>query len=128
MRAGGGQRNQCVAGAHLGAVDDVGLLDHADAEAGQVVVFTFVHAGHLGGFAAHQGAASLLAASTNAGDHLRCDVDIELAGGVVVQEEQRLGATDDQIVDAHGDQVDADAVVHAQIHCQTQLGANAVSA
>ena len=34
--------------------------------------------------------------------------DIELAGGEVVEEEQRLGALDDDVVDAHGDEVDAD--------------------
>ncbi len=35
---------------------------------------------------------------------------IELAGGEVVEEEQRLGALHDDVVDAHGDQVDADRI------------------
>ena len=34
---------------------------------------------------------------------------VKLAGGEVVEEEQRLGALHDEVVDAHGDQVDADA-------------------
>ena len=39
---------------------------------------------------------------------------IELAGGEIVEEEQRLGALHDEVVDAHGDEVDADRVVHAR--------------
>ena len=39
------------------------------------------------------------------------DFGVELAGGEVVEEEQRLGALHHQVVDAHGDQVDADRVV-----------------
>jgi len=54
--------------------------------------------------------------------------DVELAGGVVVQEEQRLGAAHYQVVDAHGDQVDADAVVFVQVQGQAQFGAHAVGA
>ena len=38
-------------------------------------------------------------------------VGVDLAGGDVVEEEERLGAHADQVVDAHGDQVDADRVV-----------------
>src|SRR5690606_41015620 len=87
VRAGGGQGDQGVAGGHLGAVDDLGLFHHADAEAGQVVVLAFVHARHLGGFAAHQGAAGQLATGADAGDHGGGDIDVELAGGVVVEEE-----------------------------------------
>src|SRR5690606_28834993 len=51
-----------------------------------------------------------------------------LAGGEVVQEEQRLGALHQHIVDAHGDQVDADAVVPVQLLRQLELGADAVGA
>jgi hypothetical protein len=37
------------------------------------------------------------------------DIRVELAGGEIVEEEQRLGALHDQIVDAHRDQIDPDA-------------------
>ena len=56
------------------------------------------------------------------------DVDAELAGGVVVEEEQRLGALHDDVVGAHRDQVDADRVVAAGLDRQAQLGADAVGA
>ena len=51
---------------------------------------------------------------------------IQLAGGEIIEEQQRLGALDDQVVDAHGDQVDADGVVLARGDGDLQLGADAV--
>jgi hypothetical protein len=53
-------------------------------------------------------------------------VGIELAGGEIVEEEQRLGALHDEVVDAHGDEVDADRVVDAGVDGDLQLGADAV--
>ena len=97
-------------------------------EAGQVVLARRVHVRHLGGLAADQGAAGLLAAAGDAADHRDRGVHVELAGGEVVQEEQRLGALDQDVVDAHGDQVDADGVVAAQLLGQLELGADAVGA
>ena len=128
VRAGRWQGQQGVAGGNLGAVDDLGFFYNADAETGQVVVFAFVHAWHFSGFAAYQGATRQLATRANPGHNLCGGLDVELAGGVVVQEEQRLGAAHHQVVDAHGDQVDADAVVLVQVQCQAQLGAHAVGA
>ena len=56
------------------------------------------------------------------------DADVQLAGGEVVEEEQRLGAADDQVVDVHRDQVDAHGVVPAGQERELQLGADAVGA
>nr|GFA99101.1 hypothetical protein [Tanacetum cinerariifolium] len=128
MRTGGGQGDQRVAGSDLGAVDDLGFFNHTDTETGQVVVFAFVHAGHFSGFATDQRAAGQLTARTNAGDDLGCGVDVQFAGRVVIKEEQRLGAAHHQIVDAHGDEVDADGVVLVEVQGQTQLGADTVGA
>src|SRR5690606_8931704 len=55
-------------------------------------------------------------------------VHVQLAGGVVVEEEQRLGAAHHQVVHAHGDQVLSDAVMPVQVQGQAQLGAHAVGA
>ena len=49
-----------------------------------------------------------------------------LAGGEVVEKEQRLGALHDEVVHAHGDEVDADGVVAAGVDGQPQFGADAV--
>ncbi|MNV27903.1 hypothetical protein D3C71_1190700 [compost metagenome] len=126
MRAGGGDADQHVAGGHAGAVLHFALLDAGDGEAGQVVFARGIHVGHFGGFTTDQRATGLGAAVGNAADHGRSGVDVELAGGEVIQEEQRLGALDQDVVDAHGDQIDADGVVAAQLLCELQLGADAV--
>ena len=56
----------------------------------------------------------------------RATSHVQLAGGVVVQEHQRLGALGQQVVDAHGHQIDADGVVMAALDGDLQLGADAV--
>ncbi|MNT00431.1 hypothetical protein D3C72_1348640 [compost metagenome] len=126
MRAGSAQGDQCVAGLHLAAVDNLGLFDHADAKAGHVVVFAVVHARHFSGFTAHQSTARLLTAFGDTGDHAGRGVHVQFAGGKVIQEEQRLSALNHQIVHTHCNQIDADGVVSFQVHRQTQLGAYAV--
>jgi hypothetical protein len=105
------------------------LLPHyPDAETRQVIVLCLVHPGHLGGFAAHQGTAGQLAAAAYAFHHVHRCVHIQRAGSVVVEEKQRLGAGDHQVVDAHGNQVDTYGVVFAQVHRQAQFGADPVGA
>ena len=59
MQAAGGDADQPVAAGDGRAVDDLGVVDHADGEAGQVVFALGVHPGHFRGFAADQGAAGL---------------------------------------------------------------------
>lgn len=53
-------------------------------------------------------------------------IDIELAGGEVVEKEQRLGAPTDQVVHAHRHEVDADRVDVAGVDGDTQLGTDAI--
>ncbi len=93
---------------------------------GEVVIGAVVHAGHLGGLAADQGAAGLHAALDDAGNHALADADVEFPAGIVIQEKQRLGALHDHVVDAHRDQVDAHAVVPLGVDRQAQFGADAV--
>ena len=64
--------------------------------------------------------------SAIAGDHPLGDAAVELAGGEIIEEEERLGALDDEIVGAHRDQIDADAVVAVVIDRELELGADAV--
>ena len=128
MRARRGDAQQHVAFADLGAVEQLRFFHRADGEAGQVVFAGAVHVGHFRGFAADQGAAGEFAAFGDAGDDGDGGVDVELAGGEIVQEEQRLGALHQHVVHAHADQVDADGVVAAQLLGQLELGAHAVGA
>jgi len=123
-----GTIEQLVARHDRAAVDDALLLHHADTEAREVVFALGVHAGHLRGLAADQGAARLLAALRDALDHAGGDPGVELAAGEVVEEEQRLRALHQHVVRAHRHQVDADAVVPVQLEGELQLGADAVGA
>ena len=101
-------------------------LHRADGEARKVEVAPVIHARHLGGLAPDQGAAAVGAALGDAGDDAGGLVKLQLAGGEIVQEEQRLGPLADQVVDAHGDEVDADRVHMAGVDGDAQLGAHPV--
>src|SRR6185503_5658054 len=75
---------------------------------------------------ANEGAADLLAGARDAGDDRLRFLDFELAGGEIVEEEKRLSALDDEIVDAHRDEILADRFVATGRDCDLQLGADAV--
>ena len=128
MHAAGSDAHKDVAHLDLGAVDQLGLLHDARREAGDVILVAFVHAGHLGRLAAHQGAARLAAALGHAGDD-RLDLGRDIVPqGHIVQEEERLGALREHVIDAHGHGVDADGVVLVHREGDLELGAHAVGA
>ena len=126
MNARAGQPEDDVARRDPVAGQRLGPIDRADAEAGEVIVALGVHAGHFGRLAADQRAAGLAAAFGDRRDDRGGDVIVELPGRIIVEEEQRLGALDDEIVDAHRDEVDADPVMPAGLDRQLELGADAV--
>ena len=128
MGAVGSQTQHDVARFDAAAVDDALFFDHADGEACQVVFAFGVHAGHFGGFAADEGAAGFFASLGDAFNHVGSAGDVEFAAGEIVEEEQRLRALNQNIVDAHGDEVDADGVVFVPVEGEFELGAHAVSA
>jgi len=82
----------------------------------------------LRGLAADQRAARELASGGDALDDFGGDRDVEPLADVVVEEEQRLRALDQDVVDAHRDEIDADGVVPVQRERELQLGADAVGA
>jgi len=59
-------------------------------------------------------------------DHGRGHVDVEPSGRVVVEEEQGFGTLHHDVVHAHRNQVDADAVVPAQFLGNPELRSDAV--
>ena len=127
MHAGGRQAEHDVAGRDIGARQHRAALGRADREAGEIVVAGRVEARHFGGLAADQRAAGL------AGSPPRCPATTvaptsgsQLAAGEIVEEEQRLGALHHEVVDRHGDEVDADRVVQAGLDRDLDLGADAV--
>ena len=70
-------RSEHVAGGDALAVDQALAFDGADDEAGEIVLTVGVEAGHLGGLAAQQRTAVVLAAARQALDDLLSDVGQE---------------------------------------------------
>ena len=128
MRPRGCHRDNGVADCGPGAVDDPALFDNAHAETGKVVITLVIHAGQFGGLAADERAAGLLTPGGDTGDNLRCCIDVQVTGGVIVEEKERLGALHHDVVDAHPDKIDADGVVPAHGQGKFELGTDAVGA
>ena len=104
------------------------LFDDADGEAGHVEFARGVDGGHFGGFAAEQGAAGLHAAVGDALDDFGGGGGVEGVEGEVVEEEEGFAALDDEVVDVHGNEVDADGVVFFEGGGDFDFGADAVGA
>jgi hypothetical protein len=121
-----GEAEDHVSGDNLVSGQHLIALDRADAEAGEVIVAIAIHARHFGGLAADQRAAGLAAALGDAGDHGGGDSIVEFAGGIIVEKEERLRALHDKIVDAHGDEIDADRVMFAAVDGEFELGTDTV--
>src|SRR5574337_1403052 len=128
MRAGGGEADQDVTRLDRAAINDFAFFHYAHGKTGEVVIFTGVHARQFGGFAADQRATGEFAAARDAFDHGFRGVYLQLAAGVVIQEKQRLGPRDHDVVDAHGHEVDADGVVAPALDGELEFGADAVGA
>ena len=126
--AAAGYGNDLISCHHSAAINQGVFLHHRHTEAGQVVATGAIEAGHFGGFAAQQGAATLAAAIGDSLHHGRHRLRAELAGGQVVEKKEGLGPAGDHVVDAHGHQVDADAVVAAMGLGQFELGAHPIGA
>ncbi len=126
MDARRGEAEQHIAGRYVAARQDAVALDRAHCEPGEVVVAAGIDAGHFGGLAADEGGARLAATIGDPGDHRGGDRRVELAGGEIVEEEQGLGALDDEVVHAHRDEVDSDRIVPPGLDGELHLGADAV--
>ena len=126
VHAARSKAQQHIARGNLVAGQLLAAFHRADAEAGEVVVARRIHPRHFRRLAADQRASGHLAAFGDAGDHAFRDAVLQLAGGEIIEEEQRLCALHDQIVDAHGDQIDADRVMAVMLDGELQLGPDTV--
>ena len=129
MHAAGGDADQHIARLHRACPGQDGVALHrAHGKSGQIEIALGVEAGHFRGLAADQGAAGFLAGARDAFHHDGGGVHVQLAGGVIVEKEKRLRALHHDVVDAHGDQILADAVKTACVDGELELGADAVGA
>lgn len=115
---------------HLDAapIDHLITFDAADDEAGDVVVAQRVEARHLGGLPADQRATGIAAGGGDAVHHLGEMLRREPAGRVVVEEEERVGAAAEDVVDAVVDQVGADTAMAPGGDRHLHLGAHGIGA
>jgi hypothetical protein len=97
------QAQEAVARQNGAAVNAPAAFDDTDTEAGQVVLPRLIKAGQLGRFPANEGAAGLLAAGGDPGDHLFRDPDVQGAGCEIIKKEEWFCATYNQVVDVHRD-------------------------
>ena len=121
-----GQADQRVSyldalGAELGAA-----LEDPHRESGNVEFVDPHHATVLCGLAAEQRAPRLAAPVRDAGHDLFDARGLHRSDSDIVEHEQRLGSDADEVVDAHGDEVDPDRVVAAGLAGHLELGADAV--
>jgi len=126
VRAAGGQSDQHAVLVDTGSVDQLIALDRTNRKARQIVLACAVHSRHFSGLAADQRTSRPSAALGDSGNNGRCGVYVQLAAGEIVEKEQRFCAADQNVVDAHGHEVNADAVVDASLAGQQKLGPHAV--
>ncbi|GIU89632.1 MAG: hypothetical protein KatS3mg010_0731 [Acidimicrobiia bacterium] len=122
---GAREPDDAIAGAHP-LRQHVRAVDHTDREADEVELAGLHHARVLRHLAAEQRAARLAAALGDPGDELVDLLRNELADRDVVEEEQRLGTLRGDVVDRHGDAVDADRRAPVREPRHERLRADAV--
>ena len=70
-----------------------------------------IHTRHFSGFAADQRTAGLQTAFGDTVNDAGRGIDVQFAGRVVIEEEQRLCALNHKVIHTHRDQIDTDRVV-----------------
>src|ERR1019366_10801631 len=126
MQAVRRQADEDVADFDVLAGDHVRAVDTAHDGACEFVFAVGVEAGHLRGLAADEGAAVGAACFGEAADDSLNGIAIllaELAGGEVVEEEERRGTLYGDVVDAVVDEVRTDRVVNAEFEGDLEFGA-----
>ena len=111
MQTARGQADQFAARGDSRPEQQAVPFSGSDDEARKIVLALRVKARHLGGLATDQGHAILLAREANPAYHLGSDLRVEPTDGKIVQEEQRGGTLDGDVVDAMVDQALAHAIV-----------------
>ena len=126
VQAGGWEANQDVTRADTRARDQVGKGRDTHHEARQVVVLLLVEAGQLGGLTAHERHPVGQACPGHPRHQGRGLRGLQTPDAEVVQEEERIGTLNSDVVDAMVDEVLAHGVVAVQRDRDLELGADAI--
>jgi hypothetical protein len=126
VQPGGGKAEDNVPRCKVGAGQQTLAFCRADGKAGDVVIAAPVKTRHFGRLAADQRCPSDSAALGDTLDHIARDRHVESGGGEIIEKEERLATLRDEVVDAHGDEVNADRLVPTAVDGDLQLGADAV--
>ena len=126
MDAGGGEADHDVAFTDRRAVDETLAVDEPDAGPGEVELVVAVDPGQLGGLAAEQCDAGGAADLGGTFDQLRDLVQRDPVRGDVVEEEERVGARRQHVVDAVRREVGAAGAQRAALAREDQLRPDAV--
>jgi hypothetical protein len=104
-----------------------GLLGNdSNGKACQIIFALSIHAGHLGGLPPQERAFSKHAPIRDAADDRVRNVDVQVATGKVVEEEQWSRPTRDNVVHAHGNEVLPNRAVLTSGKGDLQFGPNAI--
>ena len=115
-----------IALTHAVRAEKLVLFHDTDAGSGDIILVWFHHTRVLCSLAAQEGATRLDASLGDAGNDLGDVLRHDLANCDVVLQEQRLGAAHNQVIDDHGDQVQANGVVLADGLRHGQLGPHTI--
>src|ERR1700684_2008611 len=114
MQPARGESDQHIAGANVFWIGSFRALDQADREAREIVFARLVDIGKLRRLAAHQTDTCKRASASDTFDDFDGDTALQLAGPNVIEEKKRLCTMTDNVVNAHRNAVDADAIVTAE--------------
>ncbi len=126
MHAGTGKTEQYLPRRYRIAGQLFAPFHCTDAEAGKIVIARAIHTRHFRRFPADQRTAGNSASFRYSGDYTLCHAMFQFAGGEVIEEKQRFRTLNDQIVHAHGDQIDPHAVMPIMVDRQFQFGAHPI--
>ena len=124
--AGGRQADDDVAALDARAVDQAVALDDPDARAREVELLVAVDAGQLRRLAADERAARGAADVRHPLDELRDLLELDPVRGDVVEQEERVRAGRDHVVDAVRGEVGAARAQPAALSCENELRPDAV--
>src|SRR6185436_14039865 len=105
MKAVTGQADEHIAGCYLFAREDMILFDDTNDRAGEIEIADGIHARHFRSLATDESAVVLFTGFCKSFDDIRTGIDIELATGKIIKEEDRPRTADEDVVDAMVDEV-----------------------